>query len=753
MRAHPAQTSFNGGEWSPLLVGRPDLAKYQSACRVMRNTLPTVQGPGKRRGGTRMMAETKTSGKVWLGRFKFSRAQSYILEFGDLYIRFYANRAQLLNGSVAVEVTTPYSLAQLTNEDGSFALSMDQSGENIYIASGNHPTKLLRRLGATDWDLIDFVTRNGPLQDQNSNKALRMYVSARTGSTVTVVASASYFTNAMIGAFLRVDVENFTIPPWEAGKHFADQSLARSDGKTYLAVNTAANPIAATTVTGSKTLIHEEGRVLDGSGQTADDVPKPIGILWEFRDPGYGYAKIVSVESATSATVAVSADMPFPDGVVGSGNATNAWWIGAWGTHAGAEYPRFVCFWNNRLCLFGLRRFWMSVPEDYDNFARDIMGEVRTDSAITRPLETTERIRWVIPTDVIIVGTEGTEFIIRKQTEAQALGPANIAANPKSWYGSRALMPLVIGNAALFVQPAGKRIRAATYDTDTGIYEAPDLLVFAEHIANGVIVDWAFQQEPDRVVWAVTAIGELISGTIEKEQDVNAWLKHPTNGFVEAVQVISSPDSTRDDVWLVVRRTIAGVPKRFVELMDAGDEDTRAQADCYFVDCGLSYSGAPTMTLSGALHLAGETVAVAVNGGSHPPVLVLPNGDIPLQVPATSAHAGFGFSSIVLPMPIEAGAVKGTAQGKTKRIVNVAFRFHRTLGCKVGPSLDDLVPVPFRYGGTPLGTATPLFTGVSEPIEFNGDYEKDGNVYVVQDDPLPMTLCALLVELVTDERS
>ena len=58
-RVAPMITSFNGGEWSPLLYGRTDLQKYASACRALENFLPLAQGPVVRRPGTRFVAETK----------------------------------------------------------------------------------------------------------------------------------------------------------------------------------------------------------------------------------------------------------------------------------------------------------------------------------------------------------------------------------------------------------------------------------------------------------------------------------------------------------------------------------------------------------------------------------------------------------------------------------------------------------------------------------------------------------------------
>jgi hypothetical protein len=231
-----------------------------------------------------------------------------------------------------------------------------------------------------------------------------------------------------------------------------------------------------------------------------------------------------------------------------------------------------VFFWKDRLGFAGLRRFWLSVPGEYDNYRARHRGQVRPDSSITRSLQTTQTIRWIAPADALLAGTEGAEFIIRKSTETEPLGPANIDADEKSTYGSRALQPQRIAAGVLFAQPAGQRVRNALYDKEGGTYEAPDLTVLAEHITRGVIVDWAWQQEPDRILWAVLATGELIASTLEREQDVMAWHRHPTSGLVEAVNVMPSPDGTRDDVWIVVRRTIGGVQRRAVEWLDPGDE-------------------------------------------------------------------------------------------------------------------------------------------------------------------------------------
>ena len=90
MKASPAQVSFNSGELSRALDSRTDYSKFSSGCSIMENFIPTVQGPARRRGGTRFIAETLDSFKrSWLQRFEYSVDQAYILEFGDHYIIFY----------------------------------------------------------------------------------------------------------------------------------------------------------------------------------------------------------------------------------------------------------------------------------------------------------------------------------------------------------------------------------------------------------------------------------------------------------------------------------------------------------------------------------------------------------------------------------------------------------------------------------------------------------------------------------------
>ena len=101
-----AQTNFNGGEFSPLTYGRSDLKKYATGLATCLNYVPTIQGGLTRRPGTRYIAQTKDNSTVRLVAFEFSETQTYIIEFGHLYVRFYTNDGQLLESTDTFRLLT-----------------------------------------------------------------------------------------------------------------------------------------------------------------------------------------------------------------------------------------------------------------------------------------------------------------------------------------------------------------------------------------------------------------------------------------------------------------------------------------------------------------------------------------------------------------------------------------------------------------------------------------------------------------------
>ena len=192
-RATWIQNNFNGGEWSPLVYGRSDLAKYKNALATCVNYIPTVQGGLTRRPGTRFVSEVKDSTKkVRLQRFEFSTTQAYILEFGAGYIRFYTNEGQLLSGGSAYEVSTPYTEADL------FQLNFAQSADVLYIAHSSYAPRKLQRFGATNWTLSTISFLDGPYLISNTTTTTLTSSAAGPGSA-TVTASSTTGINGGTG--------------------------------------------------------------------------------------------------------------------------------------------------------------------------------------------------------------------------------------------------------------------------------------------------------------------------------------------------------------------------------------------------------------------------------------------------------------------------------------------------------------------------------------------------------------------------
>ena len=758
-KASPIQTSFNAGELSPALEGRVDLGKYASGCKKLENFIPMVQGPIRRRSGTRFVEEVKNSAnRTWLIRFEFSETQAYILEFGNLYIRFYTNHGQVLSGGSAYEIASPYTTADLTNDNDSLRLRFVQSGDVVYFVHPNYSPRKLSRFGATNWTLTEVDFEGGPFEDIDPDETITVYSSAATG-TVTITSSANLFSAADIGRRLLIEAKDGgDIIPWESQKDFGVNvnpfnERRRSDGKIYICATNFTPAAGQALYTGSTRPTHIVGTYRDGSGTiTGTSLDGSIGVDWTYESLDYGIVKITGYTSATQVTGTVELTLPF--NVVGTpAGITTRWAFSRWSAAKG--YPSQVAFFRERLVFATKQTIDMSVAADFENFSdRNTSGEVAPDMAIAIDVssDTVNTIEWLSPSDGLLIGTAGGEFVAGEVTTDAPLGPGNVKITQQSLFGSRSVIPSQIGDLVLFVQRSGKKIRELQYEFNSNGYKSNDVTVLAEHITNGGIVDIAYQQEPHSILWAARADGVLLGFTYNREQDVLGWHRHILggNGIVECVEHIPNPNGTQDDIWLIVRRTINGQTKRYIEYLETDFTQDTALSNAFFVDSGLSYNGAATTTLSGLGHLEGQNVQVLVNGAAHPDRVVT-SGAITLQTAATTAAVGLGYDSTVQTMRIEAGARDGTAQGKTKRINKMVIRFLATVGAVAGPDENNLDRIQFRTGSDLMDQSVPLFTG-DKLMEWPSGYDFDGYVVIKQNQPLPMTIVAIMAQLHTMDR-
>ena len=191
-----ALTSFVSGEFGNKLTGRTDFDKYQSAAKTMENFLVHPQGAATRRVGTQFISSVKTAAdKTILIPFEFSTTQTYILEFGNNYIRFFKDKGQILSGGSPYEISTPYLTADL------FDIKFAQSADVMYLVHPNHETMKLSRTGHTAWTLDEIEFTDGPYLATNSTTTT-MTPGATTGSSVSLTASSNTFVSTDVGRLI-----------------------------------------------------------------------------------------------------------------------------------------------------------------------------------------------------------------------------------------------------------------------------------------------------------------------------------------------------------------------------------------------------------------------------------------------------------------------------------------------------------------------------------------------------------------------
>ena len=509
----------------------------------------------------------------------------------------------------------------------------------------------------------------------------------------------------------------------------------------YQDENLTATTITPSATTGTVTLTASTGIF------ASTDVGRIVRI-----DQGsdFGYAEITIFTSATVVTALVK------DNFVSTTGQTT-WRLGAFSDTTG--FPSSIAFFEDRLMYAATTLQPQSVWGSQSNIYNDFSPGADDSDAVTYTIASDQVnvIRWLSPGKALTIGTVGGEFLMSASTRDEAITPSNIKIVRQSEYGGAYIMPVRSNGVVLFAQRSTKKIRQFIYQFESDSYVAPDLTLLSEHITGEGIVEMDYQREPDSIIWSVRKDGTLLGMTFERDQEVVGWHRHVLGGAsdalgtqaqAESVGVI--PNGEQDEVWVSVKRFINGSEVRQIEVVTEGRASVNAlDGDDFFVDSGTLFSGAPTLQISNLDHLEGETVQILADGAVVPDQVVV-DGTITLEKAASKINAGSGYVSDVETMRIEAGSANGSSQGKIKRINKVDFRFFETLGAKFGPNADNLDTIFFRSTSDPMDSAPPRFTGDKEE-SFPSGFETEGRIFIRQDQPLPMTILAIMPRVRTND--
>jgi hypothetical protein len=743
MRASPLKDSMNAGEMSPLMAARIRVEKYSNALKTCENMIPLVQGGVTRRSGTMYVSETKqiedyviddywdedyvetASGMARLIPFEFSVTQAYVLEFGGYYIRFYKDNGQIQTSGVIAWLTgTAYVAGDLRTNGGvtyycttahtSGTFATDLSAAKWYAQEGTI-YEIITPYAEADISSLKYTQSADILYITHPSYAPRKL--SRTGHTSWTLTVIDF----LDGPYLNTNITTTTITP---------------------SGTTGTITLTASAVTG----------INNNTGFAATDVGRLVRMK---HSSTWGYAKITVFTSATL----VSADVK---STLGGTGAVTEWRLGVYNSVNG--YPSCCMFFEDRLFFAGCTAFPQRIDGSssslYETFAPSKTdGTIVDSNAVAFALNASDVnvIRWMMDDEKgLLIGTVGGEWMLRPSSTSQALTPTNVTAKRSTAFGSANIQAVRAGRASIYIQRSGRKVRELAYVYEVDGFRSPDMTILSEHISESGLVSSDYQQEPFSIVWFVRTDGVLVGMTYERDQDVVGWHRHilggsfgSGNSVVESVACIPTPDGTADEAWLLVKRTIDGTTRRYIEYIDRkfiGTDTT----DAYYVDCGLTYDGVAATVISGLDHLEGQTVQVLADGSAHPDCVVS-SGSITLNRSSSVVHIGLKFISNVQTLNIEAGATDGTSQGKTKRIHRVTVRLNKTLGMKYGPNANELDVLPFRTTSDLMGNPPSLYTGDKE-INWNAGYETEGSMYFRQDQPLPFTLLGIFPQLLTQDR-
>lgn len=728
----PIKTSFNAGELSPRLFGRVDISKYSSGCALLENFIVLAHGGIKRRPGTRFVQEViDSSKKNRLLPFIFNEDQSYVLDFGNLTLRFFTQNGILTETAKNITAATKADPVVITSNSHGYA-----NGDQVVIAGVVGMTEL--NSGRT-FTVANQTANTFELAGIDGT-AFTTYVSGGTVARVYRLASPYADTDlALVKYTQSADVM------YLFSRSFAPRKLSRLGAANWTITTPVFRAGANNVITG---ISQAATAVVTSAGHTLvnGDVIYISGVvgMTEVNDRWFTVANVaagtfeLSGVNSTAYTAYSSAGVAYKTYFSSANN-----------------YPGCGVFHEQRLVVGGTNLEPQSLLGSKINEYEDFTIGTNDEDAYKYTIATDKvnQIRWMISGKILAVGTVGAEFSVGSTDLKESITPTNIKIVRETTHGSADMTPVQVESSVLFVQRARRKVREFIYDYNSDGYVSPDVTILSEHIlreGDGAATV-VYQEEPDSNIWIPRVDGQVATLTFQKKQEVFGWARQVLGGVdavVEDIAVI--PGEDEDQVWLCVSRTIGGATKKYIEYVAPTfyGSTTAAKKSAVFMDCSVTYSGTATNEVSSLEFLEGETVQVLADGKAVADQVVA-EGKINLPSDRTAEIITIGLKcpARIRTMNFDTGNQKGTAQGKVSRITAVTLRVYETLGGKVGhSSLTDaeFEALDYEQEGVTMDDSPDIFTGDLELKHFPTGFTQDPHVEYLNDSPWPVTILSMM---------
>lgn len=688
-----------------------------------------------------------------------------------IYIRFYS---ELIRTTIAkfcaiytgvMQITTPW-----TSIESLRSISYDQSADIVYLASTNagssvRTLQIERRGVGRSWSLVVYAPEDGPFRVENITPTT-LTASALTGN-ITLTASRATFLSGHaapdrgVGALFSLTSSGQTVTASITAQNtFTNAIRVTGTGTTRGFLVTVSNTFVATVVlqrsidssTGPWTNVTGESYTGLVSKTYTDGLDNQIVFYRIGVETGgftsgtvdvqlkistgsvRGIARITTINSAISANAEVLV-------ALGATTATDVWQEGEWSTYRG--YPTTVRLHDGRLWWAGLSKIWGSISDGFNLFDETFEGDA---GPISRSIGSgpVDDVSWMLSTQRLLLGTQGSEFSIKASSLDEPLTPTNFGIRPATTQGSNAVQAVGADQNGYFVNRSGMRLFELSPSGQLSDYAATDLTAIAPEVGYPGIVRIDIQRQPDTRIHCVLSDGTVSILVLDRVEETLAWTKFETDGDVEDVVVLPAEAGDIDDrVYYVVNRVIGGSTVRYLERWTQ-ELECRGGALNLQADSLVTYTGVATTSIASLGHLEGEQVAVWANGfdvgtnSSGALIYTVSGGQITLATAATNIVVGLPYTARFK------SAKKGVAgdnlfKEKLGGHLGLMLADYHPRGLRFGADFDQMDDLPLMENGTGTGDAVQEEMH-NEPISFPGVWGVDSRICLEAKAPRPCTV-------------
>lgn len=654
------QPSFASGELSPSLYARVDLAKYHVGAALLRNFFVDYRGGISNRSGTMYVGECINSDLPnRLISFTFSTLQTYDLVFGDHTMRVIMNGGLVLEPSFTINAISQATIGVFSIPGNNFAV-----GDWVFIANVvgmkqvNQKTLVVSSVSGSNIDFTDIDGNN------INTSAYDAYISGGTAARIFTLVTP-YAANDLDLLKFSQSADTMTLthgaglyPPYQLTRtqHYVwTLTLINFASKVIspTGVGATTNTAGTTTYTYVVTAFGNNGVTESLPSISSSIASAALSVIAACRNTISWTAVANATQYNIYRTPENVGGAPVTGallGLIGTVDGTGTSFIDNNITPDFTQTPPLAnnpfANGNNPFCstYFQGRQVFggeVNAPDaiaasksgDFLNFDYSTPGRDNDSIEFNIASQQVNAIKHIVPMISMITLTGSSAWRVDAGQQFDAITPTHFQAVPQAYNGCSDVPPIVINYDILYVQARGSIVRDLSYNFFVNVYTGQDMTVLSNHLFYGhQILEWAYAEEPFKIIWCVREDGMMLSLTYLKEQDVYGWAHHDTQGRFTSVSSIIEGDE--NVVYLIVERYLRGKYRRIIERMASrqmnADPTQNIPADltkAWFVDCGLQYpltypsatltpfigNGIPSDPYGGIPLIAGVQI---INGGS-----------------------------------------------------------------------------------------------------------------------------------------